>query len=237
MRFADGEMQGSHIIKAALMFLIFLGCAIKPVRAEPGTCLSMPVPRITVTTRAAQPVFDFSMTREMLNQKYAGLTRSAPEVYHLEVNSVMTGVLSASHKAVINQKAIASSGEACLGLTRIDVTLMLSPRIYMASEYRKQECQYKSYLIHELKHVETDKALMLDYKPRIGQGILFAFSTPADFMIGPVKASDIKAAEAMLQERVQGVIDGLYTHMMQERLERQKRIDTMGEYASLSNAC
>jgi hypothetical protein len=149
----------------------------------------------------------------------------------------MTGNLTAVHKSHMRQTTDPQTGRTCIGLDKIEVTMTITPHIYMASEFRKQECQYAAFFTHEMKHVETDKILMLEYKPRMKDALMLALALPGDIMIGPVSAPDIEAAKTTLRARVQGAMDGIYTLMMQERMNRQKKIDTWGEYAGLSNAC
>lgn len=225
------------MLSVFMILFCFIFCFSSNAEADTFKCPAMGAPTIKVITKAAQPQFDFSMTQQALDDKFSSSTLPAPEVYHLEVNSVMTGSLTAAHKSHMRQFTDAKTGQTCIGLDKIDVTMTIIPRIYMASEFRKKECQYAAFFTHEMKHLETDKILMLEYKPRMRDALKLALAMPGDIIIGPVTGPDIEAAQNTLHARVQSAIDGIYTLMMQERLNRQKKIDSFGEYAGLSNAC
>ncbi len=218
------------------LFLLFFFLSA-PAYAAPLACPQMAPPEVTVTVDIAEPKFDFSLNRVALNQKFAGIPLPNPEIYHLEINSVMAGELGADHKTLLKERADPVTAQSCVGFDRVDVVLTVNPVIYMASEFRRQECQYKAFLEHELKHVEADRVILNDYAARIREGLLFAFSGNADVMIGPIPSSLVPDARTALRDRIQGSIENLLRMAGQGRIDRQKDIDTYYEYARLSHAC
>jgi hypothetical protein len=221
-----------------VLLLVFLLTIIAhPVRAAPFVCPHFDAPDIVVKTDMGEPVFNFALKRAALNQIFGKIKIPAPQIYHLTLDSVMSGQMVALHDTKMRQSTDQKTGATCLGLTRITVTLRMRPVIYMASEFRKTECQYKALLEHEMKHVKTDDDLMTEYTQRIREGLQFAFNGDADSLVGPVPLTEIGDAKRLLAAHVAGSVNSLFNMMMQERIARQHQVDTLNEYALLTNAC
>ncbi len=220
-----------------ILVLLTILMAACPARAGNFTCPEPAKPEIAVSVDIATPRFDFSLDRAALNQKFAGIPLPSPDIYHLEINSVMTGPLTANHTARLTQRIHPGSARACVGFDRIAVTLEMRPVIYIASEFRRRECEYKAFLEHELKHVAMDRDILDDYAARMKDGLMFAFAENRDRMIGPIPASLAAEARKALQDHIQGSIENLLRMTVQGRMDRQREIDTYYEYARLSNAC
>lgn len=219
-------MPSRYLIAAAALVLL------QPAAAR---ACSAPPPRITVTDSVDAPVFDWSLTKAELNRKFATVKLPDAQVYHLALNAVMTGDLRADH--VANLKESGDPGAVCLTMSDIAVTLRMKPVIYMASELRTKACPFKAIFEHELKHVAVDRAILQAYEPKIQNGLAFAFGMPADAAIGPVPAARAAAAKKEFAARIDGATANLFAMLMRERLTQQRQVDSLGEYAHLSNAC
>jgi hypothetical protein len=66
---------------------------------------------------------------------------------------------------------------------------------------------------------------------------VFAFPATADYNIGPVSARETEASRAALQESVQGTLEATFASMLRERKDRQRAIDSAGEFMRLSHVC
>jgi hypothetical protein len=223
-----------RVFFAILILLAFLPRA---AWAAPFTCPHFDAPQIAVNTDMGEPVFNFSLDRAGLNKIFAKVKLPDAQVYHLTLDSVMTGEMTAQHDARMRQTTDKATGATCLGLTSIAVTLRMRPVIYMATEFRKTECQYKALFEHELKHVKTDDDVMTEYAPRIRDGLQFAFNGDADSLVGPVPLKGIGDAKRLLEAHVAGAVQSLFNMMMRERIDRQHAVDSVNEYQMLTNAC
>jgi hypothetical protein len=226
-------------MKGIVFILILLPLTLwcKPASADAFACPDYGPPQINVTTDIADPQFDFSLSRAQIDQKFRAIRMPSPQVYHMTINSVMTGPMTADHVTHLHIVTDPRTGKTCVGFDRLDVTLRMRPVVYMASEYRLQACRYKLYFTHELKHVAVDKEVLAQYLPRFQNGLHFAFAGPADSVIGPVPLLVAAMAEKNLEDRVQGAVTSLFDLLMRDRLTRQKDVDSYGEYSRLSNSC
>lgn len=224
----------------ALIRFALLGlCAIAahPVHAGTLVCNGKAPPLVEIAVEVADPVIDFNVTKDALNRKFRNIPIKDADIYHAELDAVMTGALTVGNAINLTESRSASGAEACVGFDRLRVTFRMEPRIYLASEKTHDDCMARVLLEHELKHVQIDKDILAKYQTQARESLEFAFGMPTDVMVGPVPVSLIPDVKAELNGRVQGALTGIVRQVMVERLDRQREFDSHAEYAHLSNSC
>lgn len=201
-----------------------------------GTCEPGPQPVINISSSESEPRFEYNLTQKQL-EKYAG-NASVPivAIYDLTVNAMSMGKMRVTHNVKFVTQPTTDQ-QACVRVSQVDVHIHVDPVIYIAKELHGEACEYKEYLLHEMKHVEEDRRLIEDYKAVIIRNMAFAFPTVADYAVGPVPPSILKEARLKLSENVSGALQATIDSMLRERQDRQRAIDSTGEYMRLSLAC
>lgn len=193
-------------------------------------------PEIVIRATSSEPRFNFKMKRDEL-QKFQGNADIPPAaIYHITIHAMSTGHMQMMTKPAFVTKAVGKN-DVCIFPQTVDVHIHIDPVIYMARELRDDACEYREYMLHELQHVEEDKRLVEDYKEIILRNMDFAFPAASDYAVGPVPRSLLKEAQAELSANIQGAMQSTFDSMMRERTERQRAIDSTGEYMRLSVAC
>lgn len=193
-------------------------------------------PEIIINATSAEPRFNFKMKRDDL-QKFQGNADIPPAaIFHVTVHAMSTGRMQMMTKPVFVTRDVGKN-DICIYPQKVEVRIHTDPVIYMARELQNDACEYKEYMLHEMQHVEEDKRLVEDYKEIIVRNMDFAFPEARDYVIGPVPRSLLKEAQAELSANIQGAMQSTFDSLIRERDERQRAIDSTGEYMRLSVIC
>lgn len=217
------------------LFALILLC-LTTLPAQADTCVYGPLPAIAVTTSESEPRFAYNLSQAQLKKFRGNADIPASAIYDLTVNAMSTGKM----RVTPSLKFVASETkgkQSCVQVSEIKVHIHIDPVIYIAKELRNKACEYKEYLVHELKHVEEDRRLINDYKTIIDRNMAFAFPAVKDYSAGPLPPSLIKEAQQSLDENVTGALQATVNSMLRERRDRQRAIDSTGEYRRLTLAC
>ena len=217
----------------AFLTSLFLVCMITSAHAA---CAPGPQPAINITVSETEPRFDYKLTQTQLAKFKGNADIPASAIYDLNVNAMSVGKLHVTHDIKFI-KQVMQNKQACVQAGQIDIHIHLDPAIYIANELQSASCAHKEYLLHEMKHVEEDRRMILDYKAIILRNMEFAFPDAVDYSIGPVSAKSTKAAEEKLSAHIKGALQATIDSMMRERGDRQRGIDNTGEYQRLARAC
>ena len=223
---------------ASAAVALLLLAAAAPALAAPVCDLPATPPEIAVTTEITPPKFDFSMDRAGLRKRFGEIHLPDPRFYHIDLDrdALMGGRIAATHRVhYVTEKM--KGGRACSSFDRVEVRLSATPVIYMAREYKKDACEFKELLVHELKHVEADRAVLSLYEGKMRDALRFTFSGQADFSIGPVPAGKLDEAQDALKAGIEGAVKAMFDNLMRDRMDMQRQIDNIGEYRHLSKAC
>lgn len=217
--------------------LLMAGLMLAPSAAHAASaCKPGPQPVFNITTSVAEPRFDYKLSQKAMENFKGNAELPAGAIYDLTVNAMSTGRIQIKNSLKYITQTM-SDKQVCIQVSQANIDIHIDPVIYIATELRNDACEYKEYLLHELKHVEEDKRLIDDYKAIIERNMAFAFPNVADYGVGPVPASLSKDARKKLEENVIGTLDATIGSMLRERVARQRAIDSTGEYMRLSLAC
>jgi hypothetical protein len=222
-----------------LMICALLAGAFLPRAAVAGEalCAGLPPPVIDVKIRYGAVTFDTRRSMDELAGLRIDTASPWPESYHTGVGGVMQGAISTDHNIRFNRATDAKTGRGCVWFDRVEVTLRLDPKIYIARDLQNKECWFREVFAHEAKHIEEDRALLEKYRRVVAQGLTFAFADTRDYAVGPIGASGMDTVRNYLENNVVDTVGGLINRMMRERAQRQQAIDNIGEYMQISRKC
>lgn len=204
--------------------------------AQAAQCKAGDKPLINIAASESEPRFDYSISQEQLGKMQGNNGISQHSVYDLTVNAMSVGTMKIVHNLKFITQTMPDK-QVCVHVSQVNVNIHVDPVIYIASELRSAACEYKEYLIHEMKHVEADRTLIEDYKAVIVRNMDFALPETADYGAGPLPPSLTKDARQSLSENIGGVLQATVDSMLRERQVRQRAIDNADEYIRLSRAC
>lgn len=204
--------------------------------AQAADCQPGAEPAILITSSESAPHFEYHLTQAQLENFKGNADIPQEAIYDVTVNAMSTGKMRVTHDVKFVTQTNPDK-QVCLQASQIKVHIHIDPVIYIAKELHSAACEYKEYLLHEMKHVEVDRKLVEDYKAVITRNMAFAFPNVTDYSVGPVPVSLTKDARQVLNDNIAGALQATIDSMMRERGDRQRAIDSTGEYQRLSAAC
>lgn len=208
----------------------------------PAQCHGAPQPPVVNIKVSEGPIrFDTDKTRQQLTDMRAESPIYSPyspdELHNNLVGGMMSGVLRLDHKMNFVQHYNPDTGDGCLYLDDVEVQLHLSPKVYIAKEFSKDECWFREIFAHELKHLDVDRAISEEYQTRIQHALGMALDVPGTYWSGPTAKRDMQTAKARIKDQVEAILNAAFKSMSEERAYKQRYVDTPEEYAAINNAC
>ena len=123
----------------------------------------------------------------------------------------------------------------CMWYNAITVTIELNPKIYIAREHEKNKTCRQAILEHEIRHVETDRAVMNQYALAIGTAVKQSVDSVG--AMGPYNESELPSVQKRLVAHIQAAVDSQQLLLDQEMQRRQSLVDSLEEYERVSRIC
>lgn len=124
---------------------------------------------------------------------------------------------------------------ACLWYERIDITIELQPKIYIAREKQKDRACREAIEQHELKHVTVDREVINRYARDIGNAVKMAVDGAG--AMGPFPYNDLEEVQKRLVEHVRAAVDSRKLLLYQDMARQQAAVDSLEEYERVSKIC
>lgn len=212
------------------------------VLASAGLCPNVPPPHIEVVasrqpTRIRQ---DLSKAELQDLRKDTKLPHQMMDLSHVETGGVLYSEIKIQHDVgfgTVPGNTAETVNQSCVRYENIRITLALNPEIYIASDYAPDSCWYHEIREHEESHIDMDEIVIMKYAKRVQDGMKLAFSTPADFIAGPVNPKKIDPLKKKMGEDLVTMVHVLTAGMGAERQEKQQGVDSLGGYAYIMNTC
>jgi hypothetical protein len=138
---------------------------------------------------------------------------------------------SAGYKSLMHPK----TRETCVWIDNINVKIVYSPLVHIASDYPAGSCMNRETTQHELRHVNVDIITINEHLPRLKaavQNVSYDIGTQ-----GPYAEADIDKARDLYMNVVRTALKTSAVEMNDIRMKRQQQIDTRQEYLRLSKVC
>jgi hypothetical protein len=200
-----------------------------------GSCPNFGAPVVDVTLTASDPPLDTSMTHQELTAGFANNPDSSLSTepgWHLGglTLSQVEHLLTASY-----EQALFPDGTACIQMSNVNIDIVYTPVIYVASDYVDNKCRYTVTLAHEQRHVGTDLAVFNDFRPHI-QKRLQAYVNRIGPQ-GPFNQMQLQMVQDALLNEVQRAIEPLFDQLVETRRARQAEFDTQSNYEREGALC
>ncbi len=198
---------------------------------------TMPKPaEITVIPRAEETKYDYSQSMADL-QAYS-MDTIDPYGFHgvSATQGFMKGRIKLIPEVELDYKPLPRYGAVCLWYDSITISIELDPTIVIASEVYDDACMRKAVLEHEEKHVRIERVIANKYSKIMGRKVYDALAQRG-FLVGPVRQEDAQSIIGRMQKTVFQIVEHEYKKMDLERTEKQRDLDSLDEYQSVSSKC
>lgn len=197
-------------------------------------CTVPQAPNIVINPTTAPIQYEFSLSSEQLGRfqsdtvnPYApgvdtatgGLRHDRPRIK----TDVKWGTLSYPNQQV-----------SCLWYESINVSIELSPKIYVAKEHSQPACR-NAIIEHEKRHVLVDREIINQYAQGIGQAVKAAVDGIG--AMGPYNYHELDKVREQLVGHVRTAVDSQKFLLYQEMSRRQGEVDSLAEYERVNKIC
>lgn len=207
-------------------------CLTAPAFAQTDLCPPYKTPvSVQFETRLVPPTYNHDLSVSEVRALYSArgqrISRAHARAIGLTYAEISLG-LSASTRSVPRERGgycvYLEDVKADFGFDRFDV--------YIAREYRRGTCEYRTILDHENEHVAINNRAVKDYGPRLRRTIeqQLSYLPP---LFTPSVNTGARLAIQQLQERLQPVMNAF----KREQSRRNRAIDTEANYGALQELC
>ncbi len=190
-------------------------------------------PTVEVSITAPEIEVDHSLSRQELE-------RHAAEEYgdeHAEGSSIfgLTAGRIRSQLFVHTLTEKRRSGQRCVWPSRLVATLAYDGPIavYVAREYRRDSCQHKAVLAHEMEHAAVLREALEDYKQRLEEALRRAL----DRGLFPYTGQDGELVKIRAERYFEAPFRQALAAAERERDRRNAALDTPESYRRTREAC
>lgn len=205
------------------------------VLARVFTCAPQPPPEVDLQFQEAPPVIiNNKSARELGNFKSDTVfSHGANEVF--TTGGLTFSKISSGFRFGYKTLTDPESGQGCIWLDKISLTVEYAPKVYIASGFRPGSCRYGVTATHEQRHVDTDVVTLHEYVPRVKQAVADAASSLG--AQGPADKNGVARARDLFGSVLRTEMEKQLKEMERVRMMRQQAIDTRQEYLRLSKLC
>lgn len=199
-------------------------------------CEARRTPRIEVGASDTRVRYDHTKSQAEMDRLENNSLNPYGKNVEAHVGGLMAGEVSISQNIRIYQETWPGLNRGCLYYDSIKVDLHIKPVIYIAREYDKNGCMYKSILEHEKKHIEVDRTIVNKYTKIITKSLNDALKKMG-IAHGPFPAKELKFHQETLQTFIQDTVKKYSSAMSEERQDLQRKVDTLEEYEAVQAKC
>lgn len=216
------------ILRPILSGLLFTAILWGGGTAEAANCkLKRAHVQVTVKSHFPEPRYDFTRSRAQI-AAMAGERGRATRITN-GVTVYVYGPEARVQVMTFPQKR----GGACVRLTRVDLRMTFSELdVYVAREYKKGSCQYKTVLAHENQHVAINRKALKKHLPTIRRKLEAAAKRMRPFWV----AKADRAAKSA-SKRIMAALQPAIRALNRETERGHAKIDTDKSYRKLSKRC
>lgn len=231
-----------HPISPLLKSLIigFMGCfmavtlPIKNGDAMQLTCAVTQPPVINIRPQTKQIQYDFKKTSAQLSR----LKTDTVSPYGMNPDQTTGGlrqdrpIMETEIEYHVLQNQLSQT--SCLSYSTINVSILLQPKIFIAKEFNHGRCR-QEVIIHEKKHVETDRKIMNKYTKIMGYAIQTAVNNMG--VTGPFPTRQLPHVQQKMGQAIENAIAQVQPALNAEMRREQQKIDSREEYDRISAHC
>ena len=203
--------------------------------AQSAGCPFIGTPTVSIALAASDPPLDTSMSMDELTAGFANnpdSTLSTESGWHLGGLTLSNIQTSYSAQYVVQQM---SQEAGCISVSHVDVTIIYTPVIYVATDFLDKQCQYDVTFAHEQRHVGTDLETINDFTPLFEQRMKSYLANLGPQ--GPFYMNQMKDAQNNILDQLIADSQPISDELARVRRERQAAFDTTENYRQENALC
>ncbi len=206
-----------------------------PAAAQNMECAVPEAPSVTVTPVSDEIQYDFSTSSRDLSMKKTDTVSPYPPGTDTATGGLRVDTPTIATAVKYGDATYPSLHQSCLWYHSIDVTIKLSPHIYIAKEYNALGPCRDAIMAHERHHVDVDREMMNKYSYIIGQAVQDVVNKAG--AVGPINADNVANNGQQLIDGVSAAIKTVEQPLQDEMRQRQAQVDSIDEYKRISAIC
>ena len=223
------------VVSVMITVMVAVTVTAPPSRAQAVTCPSAPPPEVSVGVVAERPVMDHSRSVAELSRIRTDTRSPYAADIHTWTGGLTRGSIRLGGDIRIRFYRFPGRGLVCAAYAALDLEIRLSATVFIARDYARLSCRYRAVRDHEMKHVDMDRRIALDWVPTIRAGVMQA--TRRNRAIGPYPDTDLDTIRSNMNTYVRNIMQDLQARLTSDRLARQQGIDSLEEYESVRQKC
>ncbi len=203
----------------------------------PSWCRSPKSPEVVITPHMTQIQYDLTKTKDQLNDIDTDTINPYGKTVHSDTGGLMRGGIRTEYRTTFGGLSfgLKGRGQSCIWVDKIQVSITLSPTIYIAREYASGTCMFNAVRDHEMKHVAVDKGLMSRYAQQVDTALKAELQR--QHIYGPMPTAQQGQLQQHVQSRIVTVMDTTLAQLNAERRRQQQNVDTLSEYQRVNAVC
>jgi hypothetical protein len=165
----------------------------------------------------------------------ASVPADSPHVRDFPVHNGLTESNFSSGFTSLFRSVEAAPEKFCLTLQKVEATVTYRAEVHIAKEHRPDSCRYVTTKAHELRHVDTDRAVLGELLPGIEQRLAAELARIG--AEGPMAEGRLAAAKQKIADHLAALLKAELENILAVQSLRQRAIDTPAEYTRLTRAC
>lgn len=221
-------MIGFDPLTVSTLLVLASGSADVCMRHDPA--------KINIIPRTEEVEYDTSQSLAEL-QEYQTDTVDPYSFHGSTVTQAFTrGRIKVEQAIKLGHSQNRKGDQSCLWYDTIEITLHIEPTIVVAREIYNDTCMRDAVIDHELKHVRVDREIVNKYANVMGQKLLSELQSRG-FSAGPLPSDRVEDVSEKMQRVVKQILELETQKMSVDRQERQREVDSLGEYESVDARC
>jgi hypothetical protein len=203
--------------------------------AQSSGCPFLAAPTVSIALAASDAPLDTSMSMDELTAGFANnpdSTLSTESGWHLGGLTLSNIQTSYSAQYVVQHM---SQTTGCVSVSHVDVTIIYTPVIYVATDFLDKQCQYDVTYAHEQRHVGTDLEVINDFTPLFEQRMNSYLANLGPQ--GPFYLNQMKDAQTNILDQLIADSQPISDELARVRRERQAAFDTEDNYRQENALC
>ena len=197
-------------------------------------CSAVTQPQVHIQPRSADIQYEFRYSSEELTR----LKRKDADSRALGADMVTGGLREDEPRLGVNiswkMQEYTYQDAACIWYDKINVTIDLAPKIYIAKEFNYSPCR-EEILKHEKQHVRVDRQVFNKYSKQIATAVERAIK--AIDVAGPYRKAEIPRVQETMAKHIQHAVMTKISNLQTEMKRRQAQVDSPQEYARITKIC
>ncbi len=216
-------------------FFFILAMLIHAPSYAAVTCEPKPMGAINIVWDSDNIQYDFTKSQSQMNRMEIDTENPYGRNVETHVGGLMKGGIAIQSRIQVAKVTYPRSRETCQWIDNMQVSLRISPKIYIARDHRQGSCKHKAILEHEMKHVFVDREIVKKYIPIFKRDLENAVRKVG--IVGPKPERDARKYQQKINDYMEKQLKAVSDKLYAERSANQQGVDTLEEYERVAALC